>query len=26
VPALFTILPAGGAPNNIVVKAMPGTP
>jgi YVTN family beta-propeller protein len=26
VPALFTILPAGGSPNSIVVKAMPGTP
>jgi YVTN family beta-propeller protein len=26
VPALFTILPAGGSPNAIVVKAMPGTP
>ena len=25
-PALFTILPAGGSPNDIVVKAMPGTP
>jgi YVTN family beta-propeller protein len=26
VPALFTILPAGGSPNDIVVKAMPGKP
>jgi YVTN family beta-propeller protein len=26
VPALFTILPAGGSPNSIVIKAMPGTP
>jgi YVTN family beta-propeller protein len=26
VPALFTILPAGGSPNDIVVKAMPGAP
>jgi hypothetical protein len=25
-PALFTILPAGGSPNAIVVKPMPGTP
>ena len=25
-PALFTILPAGGSPNAIAVKAMPGTP
>jgi YVTN family beta-propeller protein len=26
VPALFTILPAGGSPNDIVVKAMAGNP
>jgi hypothetical protein len=25
-PALFTILPAGGSPNAIVVKAMPRKP
>jgi hypothetical protein len=25
-PALFTILPAGGSPNAIVVKAMQGKP
>jgi YVTN family beta-propeller protein len=25
-PALFTILPSGGSPNAIVVKAMPGKP